>query len=187
MCEIQETEDRFIVEDSTDGGYVDRMTYNLSLDWTTVWDKELNFISLTLRNEDLTQVILTKDKGHYDYHRAVRAKNRHLKAIKEHLGLEVKKPKEKVRETIIYRESSMRNSLDLIEISDGIIHDKTIDLRWTHKKHNLLYTKHTPEKEALVEEYNQQLKAFKEYQKFMLDRIFKDSDNFEEENTNGYI
>lgn len=173
---IIEENGQYIVRDTTSGGYVDRMTYNLSQHWKTVWDKDLNFVSLTLSNMDLTKVILAKDKSNYDYHRAVRAKSRHLKLLKKHLGIEVKEPSKKKKEVkkVILHEKGLHSRLQLLKIENVIIHEKTLEGGWNYKKFNVDYTETTPEKEELMEEYNQRLKDFMEYQNYMLKRIFEE-------------
>jgi hypothetical protein len=163
-----------VVKDSTSGGYVDRMTHNFFQYWVTIWDKELNLVSLKLGFDELIEVLHSKDKEHYDYHRAVRTRSRHLKMLKDHLGIEYKKAKkEKEKEPLILRLNSYRNLLDKLEVERAIVHDKTIDDGWTrYKKHDVQYTQLTPEKETLMNEYNEKLEAFKTFQKEMFTAIF---------------
>lgn len=174
--DIKEENGQYIIKDTTLGGYVDRMTHNLQQDWKTVWDKELNLVSLTLGFEDLTEVLANKDKDHYDYHRAVRTRSRHLKMLKDHLGIEYKKPKkaEKKEEELIFLQKGIYYQLEKLETHTATVHDKTIDDGLTRfKKHDVHYARLTPEKETLMKEYNEKLAEFKSYQKEMFDKIFE--------------
>lgn len=81
---ITEKDDCYLIMDSTTGQYANRAVGNPTQSWTSCWSKEFQFISLQLDREDLTDVILKKTNKHYDYNKAIRTKNRHLKALKEH-------------------------------------------------------------------------------------------------------
>jgi hypothetical protein len=174
--DIKEENGQYIIKDTTTGGYVDRMTHSFQYKWVTVWDKELKLVSLTLDFEDLTQVLANKDKEHFDYHRAVRTRSRHLKMLKDHLGIEYKKPKkaEKKEEELIFLQKGFFYQLDELDTHTATIHDKTVDdglTRW--KKHDIYFARLTPEKEELMKEYNEKLKEFKKYREEMFGKIFE--------------
>ncbi|PLS19503.1 hypothetical protein CVD28_03545 [Bacillus sp. M6-12] len=174
--DITEENGQYIVKDSTSGGYVDRMTHSLEQNWTTIWDRELNLVSLTLGYHDLTEALANKDKEHYDYHRAVRTRSRHLKMLKDHLGIEYKKPKkqEKKEEPLIFLQKGYYHRLDKLDIHHAIVHDKTVDDGLTRfKKYDIHFARVTPKKEQLMKEYNDKLEEFKKYQNEMFEKIFE--------------
>lgn len=171
---IKEENGHYVIEDSTSGGYVDRMTPSLSQTWESVWDKDLNFISMKNQWHDLTEALNQKDKEHEDYYKGIRAKNRHLKMLKEHLGISIEEKKvPKKRESIIYLRKGPFNKLDKLNVQQAIMHEKTVEITGELiKKHDLHFTSYTPEKEALMQEYNQKLAEFKEYREYIFNNLF---------------
>ena len=171
---ITKDDENYVVMDTTVGEYLNRVDGNRSQTWTTCWSKELELISLKLDRSDLTDVLLAQKKNHYDYNKAVRAKNRHLKALKENLGLVSPKKEEKVK--VFYRSSVGYGEMNSIREEEAIVYDKTIQIdNIKYKKQAIDYTMQTEEKAALVAEYNQKLAEFKEFQKAMLEKIFNDN------------
>lgn len=173
---IKEENGHYVIEDSTSGGYVDRMTPSLSQTWESVWDKNLNFISLKSRWGDLTEALNQKDKEHEDYYKGIRAKNRHLKMLKEHLGISIEEKKvPKKRESIIYLRKGPLNKLDKLNVQPAIMHERTVKITGEFgliKKHDLHFTHSTPEKEALMQEYNHKLAEFKEFKEYIFNVLF---------------
>lgn len=173
--EIKEVNGQYIVHDETTGGYVDRMTGNLVQRWESVWNKELQLVSLKLCFEELVEVLADKDKEHYDYHRAVRTKNRHLRLLKEHLGVPAKKVKRPVKkeEKLIWLQKGYYSQLDELTFHKAVVHDKTLDDGLSRfKKHEIYHSPVTPEKLELMNDYNNKLQEFKSYQKETFDKIF---------------
>ncbi|WCK57552.1 hypothetical protein PP175_26160 (plasmid) [Aneurinibacillus sp. Ricciae_BoGa-3] len=174
---VREENGTYIVKDSTTGGYVGQATGHYQQEWVSVWDKQFQLTQLHVNQYDVTEILKAKDKEHRDYHKAVRTKNRHLKVLKDFLGIEYKKPQEKKEEDLIYRERNRFSKLDRLEALKGIIHKKIVLANdgWTRYKIDDIYvTRKTPEKVALAEEYNAKLEQFMVYQKEMLDKIFSD-------------
>jgi hypothetical protein len=172
---VHEENGRYIVEDSTNGGYVDRMTHHFQQKWKTVWDKDLNMLEIHLNHLNLTDTLMNKDKEDYDYHRAVRTRGRHLKLIKDFLGIAYKKPEEKTEEPIILLQRGAFSRLDPLKGRRAIVHDKTLDIGGSrYKKTDIHWTLQTPEKVALAKEYNEKLQEFLKYQKETMETIFGD-------------
>lgn len=165
---IKQTNDLYQVTDTTDGGHVTRDS-RYTCDWKSIWSSDFKLLEFYLNNFESTKLL--DDKEDFDFHRARRAKARHLKGLKEFLGLiEEQKPKEK--ESILYYEGN-GNLFPYIQKRDVLIHDKTIDLgRYSVKKFNLKYVKTTEENSLLAEEFNQKLNEFNEYKKQLFIKLF---------------
>lgn len=172
-------DENYEVMDTTVGQYVNRAEGNPIQTWITCWSKDFELISLKLDRIDLTATLAAKEKTHYDYNKAVRAKNRHLKVLKEHLGLIAPKKETNGKVKVFYRSRAGYATMSDIQESEAIVHDKTIEIgNMKYKKHAIDCVLMTEEKASLVNEYNQKLAEFNAFKKEMLGKIF-DEDGIE--------
>lgn len=168
---IKEVNGLYKVSDETDGGYVTRMS-RYTCNWETIWNQQLELLEFYYNGREESWLLNKKDD--FDFHRARRAKARHLKALQIHLGLaEKKKPKE--TQTILYNEKGWSSSGKIIE-AEVVIHDKTIVMRgYSVKKVGLNYTLATDEKIAIAKEFNEKMEEFQAYKKEVFEKLFPDA------------
>lgn len=156
------------------GGYLQRGNY-AHYDIKTTWTKELKLISFIIDNDDMMPLFrndkvikkidiekLEKKFKKWDlkfhYHRAIRAKNRHLKWLKISLGLEKEPEPDKPEKYICdpWNAYFEMRIYDIGKTKKGEL--KVSDLPYRHSSH----VKATKEKIKLMEEYNKTLKIMKE-------------------------
>ena len=81
---IQEESGLYVVQDRTEGGFVnrfDRLQYN----WKTVWNSNFELIEMIRNKEDVLPILGNTEYS--DYRQVILAKSRHLKELKIHLGI----------------------------------------------------------------------------------------------------
>lgn len=168
LQKIEKTENGYIVCDFTEMRHRRDSTTNR---WASKWSFELEFEGITMNGEEVGGVL--DNKQDWNYQRVKRAKSRHLEALKENLGL---KPLKESREMPIYTlDKNVYGQLEPISEKEGIIHPKTVEFySFREKKHNVFHATVTSEREKMVEEYNQKLDEFLQYQKEMFAQIFGD-------------
>ena len=173
QIEIQYIDGVFVIKDETDGGYVDRTKAHSYQKWETVWSADL--VLLTLKLDDKDAIGLLEDKTDYDHHRVKRAKGRHLRALRVHLGLEEQRSLQ-IKKYLI-REKGLADSLTPIKAKEGVEKTATIEVLGSFKeilkKRNVYHTEITEENLLLANEYNEKLKEFRDYQKEIFDKLFK--------------
>lgn len=170
---VQEVNGKYVVTDNTDGGYVNRAETHSYQYWKSCWTKDLQLESLTMNGDDMNEAL--RSKNDYYHHKALRTKSRHLKHIKEQLGLITPKVKEK--DVVLYLEKDGFSFQSPIHEEEAEIKPQTIKLSYFSYKHQQLhFVKATPETTALAKEYNEKLAEFKEYRKEMLKKIFSEGE-----------
>lgn len=142
----------YVITDHTTGGYLQRSTY-ITHAWRSMWDQDLNLLELSMDNKYNVKDVKPGDR---DYNRFKRAQARHLRLLKEYLGLVPANAKEARAKDYIY---ATRFGSDA-----GIKRLVVSDKRITHIPANRYENRHsanvvevTPEKKELMERYNQLL------------------------------
>jgi hypothetical protein len=173
MSNVKQNGDLYIVEDTTNGGYVDRMTYNNYQHWKTIWSKDLELKEFYFDGRERSKLLINKDD--FEHHKATRTRARHLRILKEHLGLETSTKKKKEMQTynIIYKERAFYGKLQPIALGTGTINDATLDIgNRKYRKRDIFYSISDNKKENLMIEYNKKLQEFIEYEKRIINEIF---------------
>ncbi|MFF2532177.1 hypothetical protein ACFVS2_25040 [Brevibacillus sp. NPDC058079] len=165
--QIEKTDIGYRVKDYTQGEQT--RFHQVDYSWISEWDHEMNMISLYMNDEDTSEIL--RDKDHWHYHRVVRAKSRHLRSLKEHIG--IIQPKENREKRLFTLDKSLSSRIMPIRIQKGMIHNKTVEIYGSRKKKESVFcVEVTPENERKMREYNEKLKEFLQYQKEMMIDIF---------------
>ncbi len=166
---ITKSGDNYIIQDSSNVGYVSRMESTSYIDWQSTWDNDLNLISIVLDRIDVTGLLKGICKTDYDYKRTLMARNRHLKILKDYLGIEKIVPKAKNIKKIIWR-SRFYNSDTRLHISEL---EETDKMFGRYRKNYMAYTDWTPEKEVLANEFNEAFDNLRKYENEVDNILFK--------------
>jgi hypothetical protein len=163
--------------ESVNGGYTQRSSY-LSHRIVSVWNKQLELLEFTIDDVDMLPIFNKDGKPikknevsnnyelDYQYHRAICARNRHLKSLKIYLGLE---KKEEIKTGIFIWRPSRDWKIEIGKL------DLNKDGTPKFAVHNMLYTKATEDKVKLAEEYNVLLRDF-EKERDRLKKLIFDGD-----------
>jgi hypothetical protein len=132
------------------------------------WNTGLSLMSLMMEKEDLFEVL--EDKKHEHYYQANEVKSRHLRRIKDDLKQQLREGRKK---PIFTLSKTLRNRIDPIQLKEGIIHKKTVEIYCSmEKKESIFFVEVSPETEKKVEEYNRKRKEFLDYQRSAMIDIF---------------
>ena len=152
---IQEENGLYVVQDRTEGGFInrfDRLQYN----WKTVWDINLELIEMIRNNDDVLPILVNTE--YTDYRQVVLAKSRHLKELKIHLG--IIKPEVSDETYIIYFD----NIKNKFACRKGIVKAKTFEITGGEKfrKSN---TQFIAKSEVTEDEFEEKRQLALEYNK----------------------
>ncbi|MEI3891862.1 MULTISPECIES: hypothetical protein [unclassified Bacillus (in: firmicutes)] len=176
---INEENGMYIVSDVTDGGYVNRACYHSYQKWETVWNSELELKNIYLDKECVNKILIDKRKEDLDYNKIIRARGRHLRALKEYLGISKKKVDTPKKFFLLGSHLLSSNSgiseKEFIEKEEILIEANGGRSPLRLKKRITTHTAVTEEKKKLVEEYNQRLQEFRAYHQEMIHKIFKEN------------
>jgi len=131
--------------------------------YESLWDLDMNFIRINLNQKQFDLNNKTSD----DYRKVVMAKNRHLKALKKHLGMGVEVKKQPV--AIISRSDVGKTTINIVQVEEK--NETLVDERYIYKKTHVLFTKDIDQE--LIDQYNNEFQQWKKRSNELLTEIFK--------------